>query len=161
MDILVKTPHPEPLKLVHYWEKEKTQSRPLLIKRERLQRRQACHTLSKVLHTSSATVRVVPDISPVKSPSNSIRHNRQKICSWSRRLKTALEIRKKTTFLSEINNPIIYKLFKDFTNHRKKTNRAVVFSSRPFPKFLNTGTTDETFQTIWKTRHLLKSSANM
>ena len=30
-----------------------------------------------------------------------------------------------------INNPIIYKFFKDFSNHRKKTNRVVVFSSRP------------------------------
>ena len=28
-------------------------------------------------------------------------------------------------------NPMIYKFFKDFTNHRKKTNRAVVFSCRP------------------------------
>ena len=27
-------------------------------------------------------------------------------------------------------------VFKDFTNHRKKTNRAVVFSSRPFPNIL-------------------------
>ena len=35
-----------------------------------------------------------------------------------------------------INNPIIYKFFKDFTNHRKKTNRAVVFSCRPFPNVL-------------------------
>ena len=34
------------------------------------------------------------------------------------------------------NNPIIYKLFKDFTNHRKKTNRAVVFSCRPFSNIL-------------------------
>ena len=32
-----------------------------------------------------------------------------------------------------INNLIIYKFFKDFTNRRKKTNRAVVFTSRPFP----------------------------
>ena len=32
-----------------------------------------------------------------------------------------------------INNSIIYKFFKDFTNQRKKTNRAVVFSCRPFP----------------------------
>ena len=51
-----------------------------------------------------------------------------------------------------------------FTNHRKKTNRAVVFSCRPFPTFLNTGTTDETFQQSGKQdslRHLLKSSANM
>ena len=35
-----------------------------------------------------------------------------------------------------INNPIIYKFFKDFTNHRKKANRAVAFSCRPFPNIL-------------------------
>ena len=35
-----------------------------------------------------------------------------------------------------INNPIIFKFFEDFTNHRKKTNRAVVFSCRPFPNIL-------------------------
>ena len=63
-----------------------------------------------------------------------------------------------------INNPIIYKFFKDFTNYRKKTNKAVVFICRPFPTFLNTGTTDETFKQSGKQdslRHLLKSSANM
>ena len=32
----------------------------------------------------------------VKSPSNSIRYHCQKICSWSRRPKTTLEIRKKS-----------------------------------------------------------------
>ena len=52
------------------------------------------------------------------------------------RPKTILEIRKKTRFLKEINSPIIYKLFKDFTNCRKKTNRAAVFSRRPFPNIL-------------------------
>ena len=45
-----------------------------------------------------------------------------------------------------INNPIIYKFFKDFTNHRKKTNRAVVLAVDLSPTFLNTGTTNETFQ---------------
>ena len=50
--------------------------------------------------------------------------------------------RKKAAFLLVINNPIIYKFFKDFTNHRKKTNRAVVFSCRLSPTFVNTGTTD-------------------
>ena len=63
-----------------------------------------------------------------------------------------------------INNPIIYKFFKDFTNHGKKTNRAVVFSSRlPPPTFLNIGTTDETFEQSGKQyffRHILKSSAS-
>ena len=63
-----------------------------------------------------------------------------------------------------MHNPIIYKFFKDFTNYRKKTNRAVVLSCRPFLKFLNTGTTDETFQQSGKQdyfRHVLKSSASM
>ena len=35
-----------------------------------------------------------------------------------------------------INNPIIYKFFKDFTNHRKKNNRAVVCSCRPIANIL-------------------------
>ena len=66
-----------------------------------------------------------------------------------------------------IYNPIIYKYIKDFTNHRKKTNRAVVLSRRPFPnilKFLNTGITDYTFQQPGKQDsfgHILKSSASM
>ena len=46
---------------------------------------------------------------PVKSPSNSIRYNREKIWSWSRRTKTILKIRKKATFLYVINSSIIYK----------------------------------------------------
>ena len=49
-----------------------------------------------------------------------------------------------------INNPIIYKFFKDFTNHRKKTNRAVVFSYRTFPNILKYRTTLETFQQLGK-----------
>ena len=63
-----------------------------------------------------------------------------------------------------INNHIIYKFFKDFTNHRKKTNNAVVFSSRPFPTFLNTGTINETFQPSGKQdyfRYIVNSSDSM
>ena len=41
---------------------------------------------------------------PFKCPSNSIRYNCQKICNWSGRPKTTLEIRKKVTFLHVINN---------------------------------------------------------
>ena len=40
------------------------------------------------------------------------------------------------TFLYMINNDIIYKFLKDFTDHRKKNNRAVDFSCRPFPNIL-------------------------
>ena len=63
-----------------------------------------------------------------------------------------------------INNSIIYKFFKDFTNHRKKTNRVVVLAVDLSPTFLNTGTTDETFQHSGKQdsfRHILTSSASM
>ena len=57
-----------------------------------------------------------------------------------------------------INQPI------DFTKHRKKFSRTVVFSRAPFPTFLNTGITGETFQLSGKQdsfRHILKGSANM
>ena len=65
-----------------------------------------------------------------------------------------------------INKPLIYKdlVFKDFTNHRKKTNRVVVFSCRLSPTFFNIGNTDDTFQQSGKQdtfRHILKSSASM
>ena len=62
-----------------------------------------------------------------------------------------------------INNPVIYKFFKDFTNHRK--NRAVVFSCRPFPNILQYRDHWWNLLTIWKTRllirHLLRISANI
>ena len=86
---------------------------------------------------------------PVKNFSNSIRYNCQKICSWLRRSKAILEIRKKVKFLQVINNPIIYKLFKDFTEDRKKTNTAVFFLAANLSSaFLNTGTTDETSKNL-------------
>ena len=40
----------------------------------------------------------------VEIPSNSIRFNFQKVCSWSRKPKTTLEIRKNATFLYVINS---------------------------------------------------------
>ena len=64
----------------------------------------------------------------------------------------------------KFNNPIIYKFLKDFTNHRKKTNRAVVFAMYLSPIFLNTGTTDETLQQSGKqnvSTLKLKSSPTM
>ena len=90
---------------------------------------------------------------PVKSPGNSIRYNCQKICSRLRRPKTLLEI-KRVTFLQMINNRIIYKFLKDFTNHRKKTNMAMVFSCRPFPNIFKCRDHGWDFPTIWKTSFL-------
>ena len=49
-----------------------------------------------------------------------------------------MEIRKQATFLQVISKLIIDKFFKDLTNHKKKTNRVVVFSCRPFPNILIT-----------------------
>ena len=65
----------------------------------------------------------------VKSLSNSIKYNCQKVSSWSKRPKTKLEIRKKATFLQVISKSIIYNIL--LTTNR--TNRAVVFSWKPFP----------------------------
>ena len=91
---------------------------------------------------------------PVNGASTSIRYNCHKICSWSKRPKTILGIRKKTTFRQKINNPIIYKFFKDFTNHWKKTNKVVIFSCRPFPNILKYRDHQWNLPRIWKTRLL-------
>ena len=42
----------------------------------------------------------------------------------------------KKGYFSLGDQKVIYRFFKDFSNHRKKTNRAVVFSSKPFPNTL-------------------------
>ena len=48
-----------------------------------------------------------------------------------------------------INSFIIYKFFKDFINHRKKTSRVVAFSYRPFPNILK-----GTLMQIWKSANI-------
>ena len=55
-----------------------------------------------------------------------------------------------------IDKPIIYKFYKDFTNHvhRKKSNRTIFFSCRPFPNILKYRDHQRDLSTIWKTRHL-------
>ena len=69
---------------------------------------------------------------PVKNHSNSIRYSS---LLRLRRLKTILEIEERPYFSRVINNPVIYRFFKDFTNYRKETTRAVV-SYKPFPNIL-------------------------
>ena len=75
----------------------------------------------------------------VKSPSNS--DTTVKRSAVNQDLNNIPEIRKKTTFLYVI---------KGFNNHRKKTNRPVVFSCRPVPNVLK-----------YKDPHILKRSASM
>ena len=75
-----------------------------------------------------------------------------------------MEIRKKATFLKVINNPIIYKFFKDFTNLKKRPTGWQFLTVDLSSTFLNTGTTNEIFQQSGKqdsSRHILKSSASM
>ena len=110
-----------------------------------LWRRPACQTLSKALDISRATARV--------GQTNSIRCNGQKICSWSRRPKTILEIRKRPHF-SRWSTILLFTSFSKtlLTIERRLTGEyflAVDLS----PTFLNTGTPNETFN-IWKTRLL-------
>ena len=52
-----------------------------------------------------------------------MRYNCVKICSWSRRTATILEIKQKAPFLEVINKYIIYKFFKAFINHRYWTQK--------------------------------------
>ena len=71
-------------------------------------------------------------------------------------LKPYWKLEKMDTLLYAINNPIIYKLSKVFTNHTKKTNRVVVFSCRTFPNILKYRDHQWNLPTIWKTRILIE-----
>ena len=77
-----------------------------------------------------------------------------KICSWQRLLETILENRKKTILQEAIDKLINHKLLKYFTNNRKKTNRAVIFSCRPLPHILQYKDHRWDHPTIWKTRFI-------
>ena len=71
---------------------------------------------------------------------------------------------KKSTFLEVINKTIISKFFKDFTNHGMKANKAILFRCTFLSTFLNTGTTNETFQQPGKQdslRYILKSPTSI
>ena len=57
-----------------------------------------------------------------------------------------------------INNSIIYEIFQYFTNHRKKTDRVVVFSCRPFSNIRKYRDHRWNLPTIWKTRFLVHLS---
>ena len=56
------------------------------------------------------------------------------------------------TFANVVNNPIIYKFSKDFTNNRKKSNRMVVFRYIPLPNILKYMVNISDLHTTWKTK---------
>ena len=96
-------------------------------------------SLGYIKHYSSSSPR------PVKSHSNSIRYNCQKICSWSRILTSRKPYWKseKRTFLLMINNPIIYKFFKVSKTTKRRLTGWQFLTVDVFPTFLNTGTTNK------------------
>ena len=53
---------------------------------------------------------------------------------------------KKGYIFGDVQQAYYLQVLVDFIEHREKTNRVAVLSSRPLLIFLNTGTTDQTFQ---------------
>ena len=107
-----------------------------------LWRRPACQTLSKSLDISSAKARVAPGLLKALAilPDATVRRS----AVDGEDLKPYI----KGYIFQGDQELIIYKFFKDFTNHWKKTNMAIVFSCRPSPYILKyrDWTTNETFQ---------------
>ena len=69
---------------------------------------------------SSATAQVGPDLLKALAILSDTTVRRSVVDRED--LKPYWKSEKKATFLKVINNSITYKFFKDFTNHRKKTN---------------------------------------
>ena len=74
-----------------------------------------------------------------------------------------METRKRATFLKIISKPIVYKYFKEFSNHKNKTWMQFLAVDL-LPMFLNTEATGEAFQQSGKQysfTQILKSSASL
>ena len=110
------------------WKKKKS-----IIKKKRFEFVKKIHILNPVKSFEYIKCQRSSSLTSINIATNYIRYNCQNIYSKSRRTETALEI-KKATFLFMINKSIIYNFFIYFTNHRKNTNRVVIFSFRPFLK---------------------------
>ena len=94
-------------------------------------RRPACQTLSKALYISSTTVQVAPDLLKALGILSDTTAGRS--AAGLEDLKWYWKWEKGHISLGD-QQFYYLQLFKDFTSHRKKTNRVVVFSSRPFPQ---------------------------
>ena len=125
-------------------------------------RRPACQTLSKALDISSATARVAPDLLKALAILSDTTVRRSAVDREDLKPYWKLEKRPHFSRWSTIL------LFTDFSTTLLTTEgrltRQQVLAADLSPTFLNTGTTDETFQQSGKQdsiRHLLKSSASM
>ena len=94
-------------------------------------RKTRTQTVSKALHKSSATARVAEDpLKPITILSD-VRRSAVDREDLNRYWKS------KVGHISLSNQQSYYlQVLQDFTNHRKKTNRAVVFSCKHFPNIL-------------------------
>ena len=120
--------------------------------------RPACQTLSKALDISSATARVAPDLLKALAILSDTTVRRSAV---DREDLNHIGSQKKGHVSLDDQNSYYLQVFQTI-NHRKKTNRAVVFSCRPFPNILKykdhlrNWKTPMKLPTIWKTR-LLKT----
>ena len=116
---------------------------------------------SRALNISSTTAQIVPDLlkalkclSDTNVRRSAVDREDPKPC-WKSEMRPHF-----STWLTSPS--IIYKFFKNFTNHCKKTNTVVDFFCWTLPIILKPWTTDETFQQSGKQdsfRHTLMSSA--
>ena len=100
----------------------------------------------------------------VKSPSNSIRYNCQKACSWTRKPETILKIRKRPCFSRLSTSWLITSFLKILLTTERRLTGWQISAVELSLVFLITGTTDEIFQQSGKQdslTHILKSSASM
>ena len=72
----------------------------------------------------------------VKEPKSYISYNCQKILRRKRRPTIIMKIRKNIIFLKVINKRIIYTLFKDYNNNRKRVHSVTVSGHRTLPNIL-------------------------
>ena len=114
-----------------------------------LWRRPSCQSLSKALDISSATARVAPDLLKALAILSETAVRRSAV-DWED-LKPYWKWEKRSDFSRWSKILLFTKLLKDFAYHIKKTNRTIVFSSRPFPIILKCRDHRWDFQTIWKT----------
>ena len=94
--------------------------------------------MSKALDLSSAIARVAPDMVKAQAIPSDATVGRSSVNPEDIKLK-------KGDISVGAQQSYYLKVFQNFTNHRKKTNRVLVFKCRTFPnisKFLNTVITD-------------------
>ena len=91
---------------------------------------------------------------PIKSSGNFSKYNCQKICGRRGGLKTILGIKK--SHISQGDQQVYYffKFFIGLTHHRKKNNRAIVFSYTSLSNILKYRDYRHDLPTIWKARFL-------